>query len=117
MSKNVKIMSTGFQPSVKHIYFGRPEYSKDFYHIQASNETGLTISPGCDVIKTENTIVCIKPTEQRYFSKTWKDIKSFFKVRSHAPSWQNHLQGEQLQFTWIQTFGANLDDIVKTLIS
>ena len=70
MSKNVKIMSTGFQPSVKHIYFGRPEYSKDFYHILASNETGLTISPGCDVIKTENTIVCIKRTEQRYFSKT-----------------------------------------------
>ena len=47
--------------------------------------------------------------------------QSFFKVRSHALAWQNHLQGDQLQFTWIQnqikTFGANIDDIVKTLIS
>ena len=48
MSKNVKMMWTGFQPAAKHNFFGRPESSKDFYHIQASNETGLTIGPGCD---------------------------------------------------------------------
>ena len=48
VKKNVKMMWTGFQPAAKHNFFGRPESSKDFYHIQASNETGLTIGPGCD---------------------------------------------------------------------
>ena len=89
------------------ITFGRPESSKDFYHIQAGNETGLTIGIGSwvilGVIKNKNKkkqLFASNEQDKDISAKhEKKNIKSFFKVCSHAPAWQNNLQGKQLQFT------------------